>query len=144
MIPRTDTDRSSTVLVVDDDPQVVHAIKMILEKMGEYDVMVARSGPECLRKVKETTPDLILLDILMPSMDGVQVLRELKANPAFRDVPVLMVSVDARLERMAACFEFGANGFLIKPFDTASLYRQVRNAVTRRKVVKLQNQASPY
>ena len=123
----------TTVLVVDDDPYVVEAIKVILEKGGEYEVVVARSEAECLHRVATEPPDLILLDMWMPGMNGIHVLEELRSDPANQDIPVLIVSVDAQIEQMAACFESGANGFIIKPFDASSLYRQVRNAVNRRR-----------
>lgn len=107
---------------------------MVLERMGQFQVTVARSGPECLRKVSQARPDLVLLDILMPGMDGLEVLRKLRSRPDSQNIPILIVSVDAQLERIATCFEAGANGFLIKPFDAANLYRQVRRAIARQKV----------
>jgi len=128
----------ATILIVDDDPTTVATIKLILEGTAEYCVLVARSGPECFRQVEQVRPDLILLDILMPGMNGIEVLKRLQSRPDTQSIPILMVSVDAQLERMATCFELGANGFLIKPFDAASLYQQVRNTVARRRTVILQ------
>lgn len=129
------------ILVVDDDPRVVETIKQVLEKMGEYTVLVARSGHECLRQVREETPALILLDIQMPEADGINVLRQLRSQSETKDIPVLMVSVDAQFDRMAACYEAGANGFLIKPLDSANLYQQVRNAIAQHKVGMLRRDA---
>jgi CheY-like chemotaxis protein len=132
------TNGAANVLVVDDDPKAVEAIRAILGKMGEYNVQVARSGQECLHTVTQALPDLILLDTVMPEMDGIQVLKELQARTECRAVPVLMVSVDAPLDRIAACFELGASGFLIKPFDADNLYRQVQSAIARYRASKLQ------
>ncbi len=133
---------SGNVLVVDDDPTVVDAIRLVLERMGEYAVTVARSGRECLNKVRTEQPALILLDIHMPEMDGLEVLRQLRSRPECSHIPVLIVSVDARLEKMAACFEAGADGFLIKPFDTLNLYQQVRSTISRYQAAVLQRQSS--
>jgi CheY-like chemotaxis protein len=127
----TSGQREVNILVVDDDPQVVETVTTVLERMGGYKVLVARSGAECLQQVKERKPALVLLDIHMPQVDGLQVLRQLRAQPEINGLPILMVSVDAQLEQMGACFEAGATGFLIKPFDPADLYRQVRSAIAR-------------
>jgi CheY-like chemotaxis protein len=129
---------TSNILVVDDDPHTVQTIKYILEDRSEYSVQVAQSGRECLSKVNEMPPDLILLDLHMPDLDGIHVLKKLRSRPEYKDMPVLMVSVDAQLEQMAQCFQAGANGYIIKPFDVADLYSQVRNAIARGQATKLQ------
>ncbi|MBN1319163.1 MAG: response regulator [Anaerolineales bacterium] len=129
---------TSNILVVDDDPLIAQTIKLILEDRCEYSVDVAQSGRECLCKVDDLPPDLVLLDIHMPDLDGIHVLKKLRSRPECQDMPVLMVSVDAQLERMAQCFQAGANGYIIKPFDAADLYSQVRNAVARGQATKLQ------
>jgi len=129
---------TANILVVDDDLDVAKTIKLILEKMGQYNVFMALSGAECLRLVEEELPDLILLDIHMPEVDGINVLRQLRARPETKEIPILIVSVDAQLERLIDCFEAGANGFLIKPFDAANLYQQVRSAIAQHRVNMLQ------
>jgi two-component system chemotaxis response regulator CheY len=92
-----------------------------------------------LRHVKESQPILVLLDLHMAGGEGgLEVLRELRAHAGINELPILMLSVDAQFEQMAACFRAGANGFLIKPFDTANLHRQVRNAIAQRGVDLLQ------
>ncbi len=128
---------SGTVLVVDDDPNIVDTIKLILQNMGDYHVITADTGPECLRQVGEELPVLILLDYFLPGLNGLDVLRKLRTRPGTQDVPVLIVSVDAQLERMVACLEAGANGFLIKPFDAANLYQQVRSTIARHRAMML-------
>lgn len=133
-----ETALSSNILVVDDDPNVVQIVKLILEDRSEYSVEVAKSGKECLKKIDNLPPDLVILDIHMPDLDGINVLKMLRSRPDCQDVPVLMVSVDAQLEKMAQCFQAGANGYIIKPFDAADLYSQVRNAVARGQASKLQ------
>jgi two-component system chemotaxis response regulator CheY len=122
------------ILVVDDDPRVVETVRVVLKRMGGYKILEAQSASECLRQIKENQPALVLLDTHMPHMDGLDVLRQIRSEVGGKDLPVLMISVDAQFEQMAACFKAGANGFLIKPFDTANLYRQVRNAIAQRGV----------
>lgn len=136
----TNGNGSTTILVVDDDPNIVDTIKLILQNMGDYHVQTADTGPECLRQVSVETPDLILLDYYLPGLSGLDVLRKLRTGPATRDIPVLIVSVDAQLERMVACLEAGANGFLIKPFDAANLYQQVRSTIARHRAMMLNRQ----
>lgn len=137
----TSKNGGGNILVVGDDPRVVATIKQVLGKMGEYNVVVAHSGPECFHQVQKEAPALILLDIQMPEADGINVLRQLRSRSETEDIPVLMVSIDAQFERMAACYEAGANGFLIKPLDSANLYQQVRNAIAQHKVGMLRRDA---
>ena len=126
------------ILVVDDDPRVVETVRVVLKRMGGYKIFEAHSSAECLRQIKEKQPALVLLDTHMPQVDGLQLLRQIRAQTENSHLPVLMISVDAQFEQMAACFKAGANGFLIKPFDTSNLYRQVRNAIAQRGVDLLQ------
>jgi PleD family two-component response regulator len=130
-----------SILVVGDDPRVMEAMKVVLEKMGKYNVLVACSGAECLHQVEEVQPALVLLEMHMSQVDGLEVLRQLRAQPESCELPVLMISVDAQFEQMVACFEAGASGFLIKPFDAASLYQQVRTAIAQHGVGLLQRDA---
>jgi CheY-like chemotaxis protein len=116
---------AASVLVVDGDPQAVMGIKQALEQMDEYTVIVARDGPECIQQAAEKLPDLILLDIHLPGGDEIGLLRQLRSRPDTSNIPILMVSVNTDLKRMAACFEAGTDGFLIKPFDAAILYRRL-------------------
>ena len=119
--------------MVDGNPQAVATIRQALEKTDEYTVIAARDGPECLQQAAEKPPDLILVDIHVPGVDEIELLRQLRSRPDTSRIPILMVSVNTDLERMAACFEAGADGFLIKPFDAAVLCRRVRSAVAQNK-----------
>lgn len=127
-----------SILVVGDDPRVIRTMRGILEGMGRDTVLVTCGKSDCLRQVEEVQPALVLLDMHGPTEDGLEVLRQLRAQASGRSLPVLMISADAQFEQMVACFEAGASGFLIKPFDEASLYRQVRNAIAQHGVDMLQ------
>lgn len=103
------------ILVVDDDPLVVKILKHPLERAG-YDVNVARQGLEALQKVKEKRPDLIILDILMPLMDGFKVARFLKFDKRFKDIPIIVLTSRATEGERKMGEKVGANEYLYKPF----------------------------
>lgn len=104
------------ILVVEDNPETVHVLRSSLEKAG-YSVLTASNGEEGLTTARATPPDLILLDIMMPVMDGFTMNRKLKERPATRQIPVIIVS--AR-EKMEALFDGDPSnridGYLVKPF----------------------------
>ena len=114
------------VLVVDDDPDILEAICDILEAEG-YRVARARHGEEALARVEAQRPDVILLDLMMPVMDGVAFAQALRLRPAVRDVPIVVISADGNPQRAAAV---GASGYLAKPFDIEALLAQV-SGITR-------------
>jgi CheY-like chemotaxis protein len=105
------------VLVVDDDPDILDAICIILESEG-YDVARARHGEEALEQVAARRPDVILLDLMMPVMDGVAFSHALRLRPGGRDVPIVVISADGNPQRAASV---GARGYLAKPFDIDAL-----------------------
>ncbi len=109
------------VLVVDDDPDILEAICDILEAEG-YDVARARHGEEALTRVEARRPALILLDLMMPVMDGVAFAQALRLRPTVSDVPIVVISADGNPQRAAAV---GATGYLAKPFDIEALLAQV-------------------
>ena len=109
------------VLVVDDDPDILEAICDILEVEG-YRVARARHGGEALARVEEERPALILLDLLMPVMDGLTFAQALRARPALGDVPIVVISADGNRQRAEPV---GAAGYLAKPFDIDSLLAHV-------------------
>ncbi len=112
------------VLVVDDDPDLLEAVCDILEVEG-YRVSRARNGREALERVAETRPDLILLDLMMPVMDGLAFARELRVREERAPVPVVVISADGNPDHAAGV---GARGFLAKPFDLEALLAMVASA----------------
>jgi class 3 adenylate cyclase/CheY-like chemotaxis protein len=114
------------ILVVDDIPQNVKLLNDLLTVKG-YDVLTASSGPEALEKVKADRPDLVLLDIMMPGMNGYEVCRKLRENPAFEILPIVLVtSLDPAEERIKG-LESGADDFLSKPVNQQELLARVRS-----------------
>jgi putative two-component system response regulator len=117
---------AARILVVDDEIRNIKLLESLLRPEG-YDVIHARTGLETLEAVPREKPDLILLDVMMPGMDGFEVAGKLKLDPASRAIPIIMVtSLDDRASRLAA-LNMGAEEFITKPVDRAELWVRVRN-----------------
>jgi len=112
-----------TVLVVDDEKQIVDLIKLTLG--DEYEYMDAYSGEEALKKVAEKKPNLILLDIMMPGMDGYEVAKRLKTDPDTKDIVIAMVSAKKEDHDILAGIDVGAVSFITKPFNPYELQEKV-------------------
>jgi two-component system, cell cycle response regulator len=124
------------VLIVEDSRTQAEWLKQVLEKDG-YEVKVAVDGREAIRSVRVDSPDLVLLDLILPDMDGLEVLRILKARPEEHFVPVIVLSVKADLDSRVAGLRIGADDFLAKPFADAEI--QARAAAMLR-IKNLQDQ----
>jgi signal transduction histidine kinase len=123
----------ASVLVVDDEARNVMLLKDLLESRG-YAVLTAADGETGLALALERVPDVVLLDVMMPRLNGFEVCRQLKAAPGTAMIPVLLVTaLDARADRLAG-IDAGASDFLTKPIDSGDLILRVRNAVTTKKL----------
>ena len=118
------------ILVVDDE---IHIIKIIAYKMRSagYEVVSARDGVEALEQVRAGRPDLVLLDVMMPRMDGFQTLEALKADPATRDIPVFLLTVKSKDTDRQRGYQLGAEDYLTKPFSPNKLLERVDQALKR-------------
>jgi CheY-like chemotaxis protein len=103
------------ILVVEDHPDLAELTQMQLDRIGLMS-LVATSGPEALRKAQEEKPDLILLDVRLPGISGLEVGRRLKANPSTRSIPILAVTAKVMPGDWEKCLESGCDGYLAKPF----------------------------
>jgi len=117
--------KSSNILIVDDEVSGRETLRALLMGRG-YDLFFAEDGPEALEKAKEIKPDLILLDVMMPGMDGFEVCSHLRRDPILSDVPVIMITaLDDRDSRIQG-IEAGADDFISKPYDTTELRTRVK------------------
>jgi adenylate cyclase len=137
------------ILIVDDVPDNVDILQMRLEAQG-YEVVTAGDGLEALGKIRELLPDLVLLDVMMPKLDGIETVKRLKADPALPFIPVILVTSKADASDVIAGLESGGDDYLTKPVDHAALSARVR-AMLRIKALhdtvqdqakRLENQAS--
>lgn len=118
------------ILVVDDERDFRDIVGHILE-LGGYEVATAVDGLGALRAFEEREPHLVVLDGNLPDIDGLEVCRRLRATPRGKDVPILMCTVRSALSTVAAGFEAGANGYVLKPFDAEELLDGVARALKK-------------
>ncbi len=135
-----DDAQASRILVVDDLPQNRDLVEGHLAVLGAC-VATASNGADALRKVTEETPDLILLDVMMPGLDGYEVCRRLKAEAATASIPVLVLTSLSAPEEMVRAIEAGADDFLGKPFSGLELWIRVRSLLC---IKKLHEQVATY
>jgi adenylate cyclase len=113
------------ILVVDDVPDNVDILQMRLEAQG-YEVVTAADGLEALEKIRELMPDLVLLDVMMPRLDGIETVKRLKADASLPFIPVILVTAKADASDVVAGLESGGDDYLTKPVDHAALSARVR------------------
>jgi diguanylate cyclase (GGDEF)-like protein len=118
------------ILVVDDDPDILQFVEMNLDMEG-FDTQTAESGRVALEVARERPPDLILLDVMMPELDGLTVLRRLRSSPATASIPVVLLTAKALAEDRVRGLDLGADDYITKPFDIEELLARVK-AVLRR------------
>ena len=113
------------ILTCDDEKHIVRLIQVNLERQG-YEVITAYNGAECLQKVKEDRPDLIVLDVMMPEMTGFEVLEALKKNPETESIPVIMLTARAQDSDVLRGWQSGVECYLTKPFNPMELIAFVK------------------
>ena len=119
------------ILVVDDDPDTVKFINIMLSRLG-YTVVSATSGMEALERVQVEHPDLIILDVMMPGMDGYEVSRNLRRNPKTATTPILMFTAKTTIEDKLAGYDAGVNLYLTKPIHPIDLQANIRNLLSQK------------
>ena len=108
------------ILVVDDERHIVRLIQVNLDKAG-YNVVVAYDGVEALAQIKKEDPDMVVLDVMMPRMDGFEVLSKLQADPTTQDIPVIMLTAKAQDADVFKGWASGVSSYLTKPFNPREL-----------------------
>jgi two-component system alkaline phosphatase synthesis response regulator PhoP len=115
----------SRILAVDDEPHILKLVSFSLRAQG-FDVIEASDGLAAVDIAEKEHPDLILLDVMMPALDGYEACRRIKANPVTKDIPVVMLSAKSQKTEQAAGVEAGALDYICKPFTPKDLVAQVR------------------
>lgn len=113
------------ILVVDDDEHILRSLSQYLE-LEDFNVVSASSGPEALKLFQQERPDLLVLDVMMPGMDGFQVLETLRKNPETASVPVLMLTARDQHNDILKGYQMGATSYLVKPFNLDELVDAIR------------------
>lgn len=121
------------VLVVDDEPNIVQTLKDRLE-MNDYEVFAAHNGADGLKVAREESPDVVLLDVIMPVMDGHEMLEKLREQDWGKCISVIMLTARSQAQDIARARACGIDDYIIKPFDLTELLEKIESIVERRKV----------
>jgi two-component system response regulator VicR len=123
---------ANKIMVVDDEPDVVDLVKLVLESDG-FDVVTAYSGKEALEKIDREMPDLVLLDIMMPQMDGWEVYSRIRANPRTKDIPVAMLTAKSQsIDKMIGLHVVKVDDYITKPFGRSELLERVKRILNEK------------
>ena len=113
------------ILIVDDEPNIVMSLEYLFKKEN-FEVFIARDGSEAIEIAEYNLPDIILLDIMMPNVDGYQVLKYLKNSPKLKDIKVLFLSAKNKVSDIELGLQLGADKYISKPFSTKKLVKEVK------------------
>lgn len=117
--------RLQTILYVEDDKDIQTIGKITLETFGKYDVIACDSGKNALEIIKDVKPDLVLMDIMMPEMDGITTFQEFRKNPEIASLPVIFMTAKAQVHEVDSYSKIGVAGVIVKPFDPVTLCAQI-------------------
>ena len=120
---------SYRILIIDDEEDIREVAALSLESVAGWEVVVAGSGAQGLARAIEHKPDAILLDVMMPGMDGPSTFRELRKNPETSKIPVLLLTAKVQSSDQRRFADLGVEGVLFKPFDPLTLHSQIANAL---------------
>jgi len=119
----------ATILLVDDEPDLVQMVSMRLAAAG-YEVTTAYDGQQALEQVKQARPDLIILDLMLPRLDGYKVCRLLKFDERYRSIPILIFTARAQTQDIQMATECGADAYLTKPFEPKMLLDKLQELLS--------------
>jgi DNA-binding response OmpR family regulator len=126
------------ILVADDEIYIVHILEFTLTMEG-YEVLTAADGEEALRRVENDHPDLVVLDIMMPKMDGYEVLRRMRADQESRQTPVILLSAKGRPIDRETGLDTGADDYIVKPFSPRRLLEKIQDLLDRERLSQASN-----
>jgi len=128
------------ILIVDDNEDNRYTLRLLLESDGHERVIDASGGKEAIALLQKEKFNLVLLDLMMPDLNGDEVLKIIKADPDTRDIPVVMISADTDTEKVSKCIELGADDYLAKPFNPIILRARIASALRRRSLRALETE----
>ena len=117
------------ILLAEDDPNIQTIAVLALTRVGKHDVVAAKDGIETLKLVKREKPDLILLDVMMPLMNGFETCKRLKEDEETKDIPVIFLTARAQAHEVQHGISIGAVGYILKPFDPMTLHLQIEDVI---------------
>jgi CheY-like chemotaxis protein len=123
---------SEKILIVDDDPETVQILNLMLARLG-YQALVAKDGMEALSLARSELPDLILLDVMMPGLDGFEVARSLRRHPSTALIPILILTAKTQIDDKVAGYDAGADIYLTKPIHPVDLYANIKTLLAQRR-----------
>jgi len=119
------------LLIVDDEPNIVMSLEFVFKKEN-YKVFIARDGAEAIEIIENSLPDIILLDIMMPKVDGYQVLKHLKEVASLNKIKVIILSAKNKIADIELGLQLGADKYIPKPFSTKQLVKEVKNLLNKK------------
>ncbi len=123
---------SSHIFIVEDEPSIVSILRYNLEKEN-YKVSVSDDGEEALKLIKEKNPDLVLMDWMMPNLSGVEILKNLKKDNLYKDIPIIMLTAKGEEEDKLRAFDIGTDDYITKPFNQKELIARIKTVLRRLK-----------
>ena len=118
------------ILIADDEPNIVISLEFLLKREG-YEVVVAQDGVEALAQVRAERPDMAILDVMMPHRNGFEVCQDLRQDPEFKDLRIMMLTAKGRDTEVSKGLALGADVYMTKPFSTKELIAQVKALIER-------------
>ena len=122
---------SKRVLIVDDEPNIVISLEFLMKREG-FEVSVARDGSEALERIRGERPDLVVLDVMMPKLNGFEVCQAVRADPALAQTRIVMLTAKGREAEMNKGLALGADAYIAKPFSTRDLVARVKSLLEER------------
>jgi len=121
---------ATRVLIAEDEPHIVESLSFVLEREG-FAVRAALDGEAALRELRASAPDLLILDLMLPRMNGFELLKVAKADPALKSIPVIVLTAKGQAQDRRMVDEIGAEGFMTKPFSNREIVERVRELAAR-------------
>ena len=122
--------KPQSVLIVDDEPNILLSLQFLMKKSG-YEVRTAKDGEEAMAEIERAAPDLVLLDVMMPKIDGFSICERIRANPEWRDVRIIMLTARGRDVEREKGMALGADDYITKPFSTKDAIARVEAVLAR-------------